>query len=105
MTDTVYLTSEEHAERERIRQARTFVHQRVCHNPDLVPAPCVMCPTPTGLRNALAVLDTRPRDARAARRALHDVVCMSGCGPESDHADRTQAKAAAALRKFRAQEG
>lgn len=91
----------------RVMAARAFVHATVCVT--LAPrvryqVECVACPTGSGTLAALRLLDQRPRDARGARRALHDVVCMSGCGPESDHADRTQAKTAAALRKFRAQE-
>jgi hypothetical protein len=31
---------------------------------------------------------------------LHDVVCMSDCGPDSDHADRTQSRSVAALRRY-----
>lgn len=90
---------------ERVKAARLHVHANVCTT--LAPYlkhqdTCVVCPTPRGLLNAIHVLDQSPRDARGARRALHDVVCMSSCGPESDHADRTQAKTVAALRKWHA---
>lgn len=90
---------------ERVMAARRFVHRLECPPPgNRLDESCLACPTATGTLQALRILDERPRDARAARRALHDVVCMSGCGPESDHADRTQSRKAAALRKFRASE-
>lgn len=89
------------AELERVSAARAHVHQFLCPHGHL-PGPCVACPTATGTLAALRLLDQRPRDAKGARRALHDVVCRSSCGPDSDHADRTQTKTAAALRKFRA---
>lgn len=91
-------------ERNRVIAAREFVHAASCPQRPRRQAPCPACPRPLGVLRALAVLDERPRDAKAARRALHDAVCMSGCGPDSDHADRTQARPVAALRKFRAQE-
>lgn len=92
---------------DRAHAARRYVHANRCV--ELAPylrhqEECAACPTATGVHLALELLDQRPRDAKGARRALHDVVCMSGCPPESDHADRTQAKTAATLRKFRAQE-
>lgn len=86
----------------RVRLAARFVHESTC--PPRTNFPCSACPTGRGLLDALRVLDAAPRDARQARRALHDAVCVIGCGPESDHADRTQAKPAAALRKFHALE-
>jgi hypothetical protein len=85
----------------RVRVAIDYVHGETCYDGTRRPAPCPMCPRPAGVLAALALLDNAPRDARGARRALHDVVCASGCGPESDHADRTQSRGAAALRKFR----
>lgn len=94
------------AELERVKAARLFVHRSVCPPPGRDhDGSCAACPTGTGTLKALRHLDAHPRDARGARRMLHDVVCMSYCPPEdSDHADRTQAPTAAALRKFRAQE-
>lgn len=87
---------------DRARAARAYVHEHVCRRLGSASEyPCQACPTGMGLVEALRVLDRSPNDARGARRALHDVVCMSGCGPESDHADRTQAGVVAALRKFR----
>lgn len=91
-------------ERERVIAARAFIHAELCHLGHVRPVPCPSCPTGSGLLAALRLLDKAPRDAKAARRALHDVVCMSQCGPESDHADRTQTQTVAALRRFRAQE-
>lgn len=88
------------AEKARARAARAHVHEATCHRGHLDPPGCRMCPTAKGIVDALRVLDENPRDAKGARRALHDVVCQSYCGPESDHADRTQAKVAASLRKF-----
>ena len=88
---------------DRVMAARRYVHDHVC--PRLyIGDSCAACPNPLGVLHALRLLDEHPQDAKGARRALHDVVCVSHCGPESDHADRTQAKVAAALRKFRAQE-
>lgn len=87
------------AELEQVRSARSYIHAEACPVP-AHPCPCMTCPDPVGLLYAIRVLRARPRDARAARRALHDVVCMSGCGPESGHADRTQAKPVAALRRY-----
>lgn len=87
------------AERDRVLAARQFVHKATCPGRGL-DAWCAACPSGLGTLYALRALDENPRDARAARRALHDAVCTSGCGADSEHADRTQAKAAAALRKF-----
>ena len=67
-------------------------------------APCAACPGGLGVLYALRHLDEHPRDAAGARRLLHDRVCVSGCGPGSDHAKRTQSRPVAALRRFRAQE-
>jgi hypothetical protein len=89
-------------ELDRVRRARRYVHALTC--PVKLDDECFACPRPRGVLDALRVLDSNPRDARGARRALHDVACMSGCGADSDHADRTQARAAAALRKFHAKE-
>ena len=100
MTTTAQPSAPTPSELERVRQARAYVHAHACP-PTSAPS-CRACPTATGLLLALRVLDDRPRDARGARRALHDVVCMSSCGPESDHADRTQARVVVALRKFHA---
>lgn len=87
----------------RAREARAHVHAETCYRGLLDPPGCRMCPTGRGLVDALRVLDANPRDARGARRALHDVVCMSSCPPEdSEHADRTQAKTVASLRRFHA---
>lgn len=49
---------------------------------------------------ALRHLAEHPRDAAGARQIFHDAACMSGCGPESDHAKRTQSDTVAALRKW-----
>lgn len=87
------------AELERLRTIQAHIHRETCPLPR-IGAPCPTCPTLSGLYAATVLLAERPRDARGARRALHDVVCMSGCGPDSDHADRTQARPVAALRKF-----
>jgi hypothetical protein len=86
---------------ERVAAARRYLHAETCHGPDF---PCLNCPAPIAVAAALDLLDGRPRDARGARRVFHDARCASGCGPDSDHADRTQAATAAALRRFRAQE-
>lgn len=84
-----------------LEQARAAVHARNCHRGHLDPAPCVMCPTLSGLHAAMEILAERPRDARAARRALHDVVCMSSCPADDfDHSNRTQSRVVAALRKY-----
>lgn len=50
--------------------------------------------------HALRHLAERPRDAAGARQIFHDAACMSGCGPDSDHAQRTQSKTVAALRRY-----
>lgn len=93
------------AELNRIGAAQEYVHKATCPRGDQ-PGPCAACPSPSAVHAALRVLDERPRDARGARQALHDAVCMSDfCGGlEGDHADRTQTSRAAALRKFRAAE-
>lgn len=104
MSDRIKVTREQY---DRAMRARRHVHHTVCVARVRYLADqdeCQGCPTATGVHLALEVLDARPRDARAARRALHDVVCTSGCGPESDHADRTQTAAVVALRKYRGQE-
>lgn len=87
---------------ERARQARRYIHQQICPEPyRSTGESCSACPTGRGLLDAIRVLNVRPRDARAARVALHDVVCMSGCSPENtEHADKTQARTVAALRRF-----
>jgi hypothetical protein len=93
----------EPGERERVAAARVFVHKATCPPPgSRFEESCAACPSPAGTLMALRLLDQSPRDARGARRALHDVACLSGCGPDSDHADRTQSRPAAALRKFHA---
>jgi hypothetical protein len=83
--------------------ARKFVHKATCPNPRHTTS-CAACPTPRGVLDALRVLAANPRDARGARLALHDAVCQSGCSLSGDttHADSTQARPAAALRRFRA---
>ena len=50
--------------------------------------------------HALRHLAESPRDAAGARKIFHDAACVSGCGPESDHAKRTQSDTVAALRKW-----
>lgn len=93
------------ADRVRIKEARRFAHRASCPTGHLDER-CVACPTNAGTLLALRHLDEHPRDAKGARLLLHDAVCTS-CLPGGDgreHADRTQARAAAALRKFRAQE-
>ncbi|HLU82336.1 MAG TPA: hypothetical protein VKZ43_02955 [Trueperaceae bacterium] len=85
----------------RILAARQYMHDATCWGPSF---PCLTCPTPSRTLLALQVLDEQPRAARKVRRIFHDAICMSGCGPDSDHADRTQAKTAAALRRFHASE-
>ncbi len=98
------LVTPDDGERERVLAARAFVHKKCCPSGDHLSGPCRACPSGVGTLLALRHLDQHPRDAKGARRALHDVVCMSGCGPDSDHADRTQAKTVAALRRFRVHE-
>ena len=92
---------------QRARAARAWVHAAACPRPMDGPAPCLACPPLPGIHAALQVLDAAPLDARAARRAIHDLVCQSGscvADPGSDHADRTQSKPVAALRQYRARE-
>lgn len=102
MTEVTQPTPEEIA---RTKAARSYVHANVCPPPNNRHTDqCMACPTWSGTLLALRLLDQRPRDAKGARRALHDVVCRSGCGPDDDHADKTQARTVAALRKFRAAE-
>lgn len=91
---------------DRLIQARDFVHDRTCPiRYEHEAATCLSAPRMGPLAAALAHLDAHPRDARGARRIFHDAACLSDCGPESDHADRTQSGKAVALRKFRANEG
>lgn len=87
------------------RAARTYIHQHTCPEPYRSTGDsCSACPTGRGLLDAIRVLNARPRDARAARVALHDAVCASGCPPENtEHADKTQARKVAALRRFLAE--
>jgi hypothetical protein len=53
-----------------------------------------------GWADAVRHLQAHPRDARGARRIMHDRTCSSGaeCDTADDHA-RTQTKNVAALRK------
>lgn len=101
MTETLTYTR---SEAERALAAREHVHAATCPQRFQHELPCPAAPTATGVLLALRILDERPRDAKGARRALHDVVCQSECGPESDHADRTQARTVVALRKYHTQE-
>jgi hypothetical protein len=92
-------------ERRRVIAAREFIHATTCPEPyRSTGTSCSACPSGRGLLDAIRVLDRAPRDAMAARIALHDVVCFSGCAPPDDHARRTQSRTVAALRKFLAQE-
>lgn len=84
----------------RIIEAGKYLHAETCRTPHQ-PYPCVGCPRPLSVARALDLLEVSPRDARGVRRIFHDADCVSGCGPDSDHADRTQATTAAALRRFR----
>jgi hypothetical protein len=93
------------AERVRLLAALTYVHAHTC--PSRTEHSALTCPARPGTRPlaaALAHLDEHPRDARGTRRIFHDAVCRSQCGPDSDHADCTQATTVAALRRFRASE-
>lgn len=93
------------AERERVIAALRHIHATICPGGDYKPFPCILCRrSALGVHHALGVLDANPRDARGARRALHDAVCTSGCGTDTDHADRTQTRTAAALRKWHTSE-
>jgi hypothetical protein len=84
------------------RQARDYIHKAICPEPRRTrDTSCPACPSGKGLVDAIRVLTERPRDVRAARVALHDAVCMSGCSPDdTEHADKTQSRTAASLRKF-----
>lgn len=95
----------------RVIEAREHLHRETCPRPlDKDPhgaSQCVLGVPPLVVAAALDHLDERPRDAKGVRVVLHDAICTSRCTGEAaqDHADRTQSKAAAALRKFRATEG
>lgn len=91
---------------QRVLDAREWLHAQTCPR-DLTRDPhgasqCPLGVSPDTVGAALDHLDTSPRDARGVRRILHDAVCLSQC-EGTDHADRTQASSAAALRRFRAQ--
>ena len=83
---------------ERIVAGRRAIHDETCIEKDRFP--CRGCPTLQGVAAALDRLDDSPRDARSVRWILHDEKCASGCQRTGDHADRTQSKEAAALRRF-----
>lgn len=94
------------AEIARVRAAIAYVHAADCARGKVEPGPCVSCPRGTPVLLSIRHLDEFPRDARGVRQILHDAACMSGCGPEDDsHANSTQSKTAATLRKFHAAEG
>lgn len=78
------------------------------HPQEETPVTTVTAPGPTvavPLSRVRDALDQLPRNAMGARVVLHDAACSSGCvgAAVQDHADRTQSKDAAALRRFRAQ--
>lgn len=87
-----------------VGDAARAIHDGICPKQERDPhdyRTCLLTPRPDPLRRALEVLAARPRDARGARVALHNGVCMSGCVGEQavDHAS-TQTAAVRVLRKW-----
>lgn len=96
------MTPAERSLREEYLVRLRKVAHRNTHNwrgADLDAGWCMACPSITALHRAVSVLERRPSDALGARLALHAAICASDFCQGNDHANRTQARFVAALRK------